>query len=190
MMPPEDVMIAWRSAAEALTARREPGMMGLRPVGESGGLLIGPADVVGAALAAMGDSDASAVRFRRRLAHGAPETGGRDHSAYLMVVHVAVDEAHRGEYRRWLDEEHAPGQLTVPGAEWFAGYEEIGGSGTFLNVWGLADPAVPRSEEWARVRETPWRARLELATRHLARGMFRVTGSAPLISEVPVEAAR
>ncbi len=178
MIPVEEIAIAWRSATDGLTAATPPGVMGLRPVGDSGGVLIGRPEAV---LKALADDDAGATppRFRRRRVHRAGDCEAREHSAYLMAVQVRVETAHIDEYRRWLDEEHGPGQLTVAGAEWFAAYEGVDEAEAFLNVWGLADPAVPGSDEWQRTRDTLWRSRLEPSTRHVARGMFRVTSSVP-----------
>jgi hypothetical protein len=115
-------------------------------------------------------------RFRLRVLVAAPasSTTGRP-SGYLLSTRLFVpDEERRADVRRWLDEEHSGRQLAVAGTTWYAGYEDAGdGPFSFLNLWGIDDPAVIETPEWARARDTEWRGRLMDAFVHTERAVYR-----------------
>lgn len=108
-------------------------------------------------------------RLRARLGdHVAPESGryvgrsargGAFDAPVLLCVRVRVQEGTEQAARDWLDDEHAPRQLEVPGALTFHGFESTRHPHAFLNLWGLADPDVPSSSAWAQQRDTPWMRR-------------------------------
>lgn len=98
---------------------------------------------------------------------------GLDSSPYLLAVRLFVPEPGHDQVRRWLDEEHSARQLAVPGTHWYLGYDEVGGDRTFLNLWGLAEPAVIETAAWAEARDTPWRARIAGMIDHQDRAVYR-----------------
>jgi len=92
---------------------------------------------------------------------------------YLLVVRVVATDADRDEFRRWLDEEHCGLQVSLPGVNWYLGYEQVGTEHSFLNLWGVDDPAVPNSDAWSRIRDTPWWARVAHVPANSDRGVYR-----------------
>jgi hypothetical protein len=96
---------------------------------------------------------------------------------YLLAVRVFAADADRDEFRRWLDEEHCRLQVSLPGVNWFLGYEQIGPDHSFLNLWSLDDPAVASSEAWSRVRDTQWWARVAHVPSNADRGVFRIVNA-------------
>lgn len=108
-------------------------------------------------------------RLRARFgAHVAPESGryvsrsargGAFDAPVLLCVRLRVQEGTEQAARDWLDDEHAPRQLDVPGALTFHGFESTRRPHVFLNLWGLADPDVTGSAAWAQQRDTPWMRR-------------------------------
>lgn len=112
------------------------------------------------------------------LRHALPElTDGRvddSDAGYVLVVRASAEPSERVDFRRWLDEEHAPRQTTLAGVRWFLGFEQEGVDHSFLNLWGIDDPAIVTSGEWAAVRESPWWDRLAHIPAAGDRGVFRV----------------
>jgi hypothetical protein len=113
------------------------------------------------------------------LRHGHPELvdgGGVATSdvGFVLVVRAVADPGERADFRRWLDEEHAPRQTTLAGVDWFLGFEQEGGDHSFLNVWGIADPGIVSSGAWAAVRESPWWDRVAHIPAAGERGVYRV----------------
>ena len=96
---------------------------------------------------------------------------------YLFVVRVFAADADRDEFRRWLDEEHCRLQVSLPAVNWYLGYEQIGTDHSFLNLWGVDDPAVVSSEAWSRVRDTPWWARVAHVAANADRGVYGKLGA-------------
>ena len=117
------------------------------------------------------------VPFAFRSGHPAGAAVDPAAAPYLLVVRVFAADADRNEFRRWLDEEHGRLQVSLPGVNWFLGYEEIGTDHTFLNLWGIDDPAVVSSEAWSRVRDTPWWARVAHVPANADRGVYRTPGA-------------
>jgi hypothetical protein len=117
--------------------------------------------------------DATPMAFRLRRAHPYASVPDPARAPALLVVRVFAQPADADEFRRWLDEEHAPRQLTIGGVHWYLGYEEEGGRRSFLNVWGLDDPAVVGGETWARTRDTAWYRRVEHVLADADRGVYR-----------------
>jgi hypothetical protein len=115
---------------------------------------------------AMADLDA---RLRERCGDDvAPESGrytgrsargGRFDAPALLCVRLRVQDGTERAARDWLDEEHAPRQLDVPGVLTFHGFESTRRPHVFLNLWGMADPHVLRSAAWSQQRDTPWMRR-------------------------------
>lgn len=91
---------------------------------------------------------------------------------YLLVVRVFAADSERDEFRRWLDEEHGRLQVSLPAVNWYLGYEEVGPQHSFLNLWGIDDPAVVSGAAWARVRDTPWWARVAHVPANANRGVY------------------
>lgn len=112
-------------------------------------------------------------RFRFRRAQASPSVPELTESTAILVVRVFAEEADRGEFRRWLDDEHARLQCGIPGVRWYLGYEEEGSAHSFLNVWGLDDPRVADGRTWAAVRDTPWWRRVGHITDGADRGIYR-----------------
>ena len=116
------------------------------------------------------------VPFSFRHAH--PERGGgradASDAGFLLVVHAVAEPDEREDFRRWLDEEHAPRQTALAGVNWYLGYEQEGADHSFLNLWGIDDPAIVTSDTWAAVRESPWWDRVEHIPAAGDRGVYRV----------------
>jgi hypothetical protein len=118
------------------------------------------------------------VPFARRQWYppGAPSAPD---APYILVVRAAADEERdREDFRRWLGEEHGPRQTTIPGVNWLVAYEEEGATHSFLNLWGLDDPAVVDGEAWVEVRRSPWWDRVAHVPATADRGVYR-RGRAP-----------
>jgi hypothetical protein len=125
--------------------------------------------------ASAGSSDAPAggwVAFRYRQGHPASEPHAPT-TPYLLVVRVVADGDDGAEFRRWLGEEHGPRQTTLPGVHWLQAYEEEGPGHSFLNLWGIDDPAVIDSDAWVRVRMSPWWDRVSHVPAGADRGVYR-----------------
>lgn len=112
---------------------------------------------------------------RFRLRHRYPTTPAPDlrDARHLLVVRVVADAPERSDFRRWLDEEHCRLQVSLPGVHWYLGYEEEGDRHSFLNLWSVDEPETVDGADWARVRETPWWARLSHIPEGAYRGVFR-----------------
>lgn len=123
-----------------------------------------------AARAAVGDDWLS---FRLRQAHPAHERITPMQAPYLLAVRVKSDDEDRGEFRRWLDEEHCRRQVSLRDVRWFLGYEQVGSEHSFLNLWGLDDPDVVDGEAWVSARDTPWWKRISHVPANSDRGIFR-----------------
>ena len=95
-------------------------------------------------------------------------------SAFLLVVRAAAAPDEREDFRRWLDEEHAPRQTALAGVNWYLGFEQEGDDHSFLNLWGIDDPAVVTGETWAAVRESPWWDRVAHIPAAGDRGVYRI----------------
>lgn len=126
-------------------------------------------------LAALGSG--TTQTYTLRVAHAATGSGDLLDAAYVLSVRLFVPEPWRVEVRRWLDEEHYPAQLTVPGCRWYHGYEPTEGRFNFLNLWGLDAPEVIDLPEWAAARDTPWRERLLPAFAETGRAVYRALQS-------------
>lgn len=151
---------------------------GLRPVEGSVAIfdeLEGPRSLViaGADTRVPDLSDASWLSFRFRLAHAPESSPEPAQAAAVLAVRVFADPADRDEFRRWLDAEHAPLQVSIPDVQWYLGYEEEHAPHSFLNLWGLDDPAVVDGPAWADVRDTPWWHRVEHVTAGADRATYR-----------------
>jgi hypothetical protein len=106
--------------------------------------------------------------------HGAPDDGPHVPDApYLLVVRVFAVSRDRDEFRRWVDEEHGPRQVMIPGVSWLQAYEEEGPPHSFLNVWGIDDPSVIDGEAWIRVRDSVWWRRVSHVVANADRGIYR-----------------
>ena len=106
--------------------------------------------------------------------HGYPTTAPHSPDApYLLVVRAVATPADREDFRRWLAEEHGPRQTSIPGVRWLEAYEAEGTDHSFLNLWGIEDPAIVDGEAWVRVRETPWWNRLAHVPGGADRGVYR-----------------
>ena len=116
------------------------------------------------------------VPFSFRHAH--PELGdvGADASdaGFLLVVRAGAEPHERDDFRRWLDEEHAPRQVALAGVHWYLGFEQEGVEHSFLNLWGIDDPAIANGAAWAAVRESPWWDRVAHIPAAGERGVYRV----------------
>lgn len=162
---PQDLTIAW--VDRALGAGGDPGDGSL--VGTESRLLPGAGDAArglvltpGMTAAPDGARPGVGGQFNRRSVVWAPGwTPGETRSAYLLCVLLYVpNAAAQDDCRRWLDDEHADRQLAVDGTNWYGGYESVRGDFAFANLWGIDDPAVIETTEWAEARDTPWRLRL------------------------------
>lgn len=120
------------------------------------------------------DQDWGAFQFR----HGHPQPCAHIPDApYLLVVRAtAASDREREDFRRWLAEEHGPRQTTIPGVRWLQAYEQDGPDHSFLNVWGLDDPAVVQGEAWTRVRKSAWWDRVRHIPAAGDRGTYRRVG--------------
>jgi len=106
--------------------------------------------------------------------NGYPATAPHPPDApYLLVVRAVARDADREDFRRWLAEEHGPRQTTIPGVRWLEAYEEEGTEHSFLNLWGIEDPAIVDGESWVRVRESPWWHRVAHVPAGADRGVYR-----------------
>ena len=106
--------------------------------------------------------------------HGHPANAPHVPEApYLLVVHAVAPPEDREDFRRWLAEEHGARQTSIPGVHWLAAYEAEGPDHSFLNLWGIDDPAIVDGETWVRVRESPWWNRLAHVPAGSDRGVYR-----------------
>jgi len=109
--------------------------------------------------------------------HGYPATAPHAPDApYLLVVRAVATPADREDFRRWLAEEHGPRQTAIPGVRWLEAYEAEGTDHSFLNLWGIDDPAIVDGDAWVRVRESPWWRRLAHVPAGADRGVYRRRG--------------
>jgi hypothetical protein len=116
---------------------------------------------------------ADCVPFALRSAHSDAASISLHETPYLLAVRVYTPSADRDEFRRWLDEEHARLQTALPGVNWYLGYEQADETHSFLNLWGIDDPALVDSEAWFRIRDTEWWARLSHVPDVAVRGVYR-----------------
>lgn len=116
------------------------------------------------------------VPFSFRHAHVELGDGRAEASdaGFLLVVHAVAEPHEREDFRRWLDEEHAPRQTALAGVNWYQGFEQEGVDHSFLNLWGIDDPAIVTSNTWAAVRESPWWDRVAHIPAAGDRGVYRV----------------
>lgn len=123
------------------------------------------------------DTTADWILFRH--SHGYPPSAPAAPDApFLLVVHaVAHDDEDREAFRRWLAEEHGRRQTTLPGVRWLHAYEQEGADHSFLNLWGVDDPAVVDSEAWRQIRRSPWWDQVAHVAATADRGVFRRRGS-------------
>ena len=121
------------------------------------------------------------VPFSFRHAH--PELGdGRvdaSDAGYMLVVHAVAEPHEREDFRRWLDEEHAPRQTALVGVNWYVGFEQQGVQHSFLNLWGINDPAIVSGDVWSAVRESPWWDRVAHIPAAGDRGVYRLIRPPP-----------
>lgn len=115
----------------------------------------------------------SAVPFRHHQRYPASAPDAPDAPFLLVVRAVATDDRDREDFRRWLREEHGPRQTTLPGVRWLHAYEQEGAEHSFLNLWGIDDPAVVDSEAWVQVRRSPWWDRVAHVPATAERGVYR-----------------
>jgi hypothetical protein len=94
----------------------------------------------------------------------------------MLLTRTYVPPETQEEFRRWLITEHSQRQLTVPGNNWYRGYEELGERHSFMNLWGLDAIDVAGGGEWDRVRLTPWRERMAPAMEGMDRAFYRPVG--------------
>lgn len=134
------------------------------------GLMLAPHE---APQAQHAEKDGSWVPFALRSAHPQATRISPADPGYLLVVRVFARDRDRDEFRRWLDEEHAGLQLSLPGVNWYLGYEQSDSGHSFLNLWSIDDPEIVASEAWARVRDTAWWERLRHVPANADRGVFR-----------------
>ncbi len=113
------------------------------------------------------------IPFSLRMVYPGPEATRIADAPYLLVVRVVAEGADRDEFRRWLDEEHCRLQVSLPGVNWFRGYEEEGPHHSFLNVWSVDDPAIVNGEAWEQIRDTPWWARVKHVPAGADRDVYR-----------------
>ena len=115
------------------------------------------------------------VPYAFRHAHPELTDGQSSDSEFLLVVQAAAEPHEREDFRRWLDVEHAPRQTALPGVNWYVGFEQVGTDHSFLNLWGIDDPAIVTGDTWAAVRESPWWDRVAHIPAAGDRGVYRVT---------------
>ena len=123
------------------------------------------------------DGRTDSPTFTLRHAHPNAQAADIRRAPFVLVVRVYAQDAERDEFRRWLDEEHCPRQVTIPGVRWYLGYEQDGDEHSFLNIWGIDHPDVVDGKAWSEVRDTPWWARVAHVTATADRGVYRPIGS-------------
>ncbi len=111
--------------------------------------------------------------FTLRSAHVEVGRIAPEDAPFLLVVRVFAGDRDRLEFRRWLDEEHSRLQVTLPGVNWYLGYEEAGGRNSFLNVWSIDEPQLVDGGAWERIRATPWWTRVGHVSAGADRGVYR-----------------
>jgi len=123
---------------------------------------------------ANGDGPGAGAAFSLRRAYPAGPMPDPGAAPFVLLVRVYAPDADRAEFRRWLDDEHAMRQLTIPGVRWYVGYEEDGARHSFLNLWGIDEPSVVEGERWAKVRDTEWWRRVAHVPANADRAVFQV----------------
>lgn len=113
------------------------------------------------------------ISFTLRSVHPGIDRIVPTDATFLLIVRVIAPDDDRGEFRRWLDEEHSRLQVTLSGVNWYLGYEEDGVDHSFLNVWSIDQPEIVDGEAWERVRATPWWARIGHVSAGSDRGVYR-----------------
>jgi hypothetical protein len=172
MNPLSEIEVLWSQGGD-LPLQRDAsrGIHAFEAVKSADGALIiatGPANGSGAASGQSGFR-----RYRLRAVDPRSHLPDLSQLSYLLAVHQQVAEPYREEVRRWLDEEHSAAQLGVEGTHWYLGYEGIDEPQYFLNLWGLADPSIIETKEWAAARDTPWRARIQAEMKQVNRATYR-----------------
>lgn len=117
------------------------------------------------------------VAFTLRNAHPRSTMISPVAAPYLLVVRVFASDDDRDEFRRWLDQEHAIRQVSLPGVNWYLGYEEQVTAHSFLNIWSIDEPHIVDSTAWERMRDTPWWARVRHVPANGDRGVYRQVAS-------------
>lgn len=168
----ERVLVRWSAVSEvavdAPAAHRFEGLDGLRLFW----LLPAP----GAAT----DTHCEDGWIQFRFGHGYP--AGAPHAPdapYLLVVHIAASLDVRDGFRSWLHDEHGPRQTSIRGVRWLQAYEQEGAEHSFLNLWGVDDPAIVDGDDWVRVRESAWWRRVAHVTSRADRGIYRRAVASP-----------
>lgn len=123
------------------------------------------------------DQHDACVLFALRNAHPRSTMISPVAAPYLLVVRVFASDGDRDEFRRWLDEEHARRQVSLPGVNWYLGYEEQGAAHSFLNLWSIDEPEIVDGTAWERIRDTPWWSRVKHIPANADRGVYRQVGS-------------
>lgn len=145
------------------------------PVADADAAVFEGLDGSGHAIVQTGTAAASAdtVSYRHRTTEPADTDGIFGNAPFLLAVRLYVPEPFVDDVRTWLEDEHIAMQLAVSGTFWYGGYEASTGRFAFLNLWGLRDPEVIETPEWAAARDTAWRQRLLPAFKEMDRAVYR-----------------
>jgi hypothetical protein len=117
--------------------------------------------------------DVLCAEFHLRQVNAPDEQPNLATTPAMLLTRTFAPPDMRDEFREWLQVEHSQRQLDVSGNNWYLGYEEIGGRESFMNFWGIDDPAIADGPEWDRARLTPWRERMVPAMAGMDRGFYR-----------------
>jgi hypothetical protein len=120
------------------------------------------------------------VPYRRIQGYPADAPDAPDAPFLLVVRAIADDDRDREDFRRWLLEEHGPRQTSIPGVRWLHAYEQEGPEHSFLNLWGIDEPAIVNSDDWIEVRRSPWWDRVAHVPANADRGVYRRVSREPI----------
>jgi hypothetical protein len=78
-----------------------------------------------------------------------------ERAKYLYITIKDVDPEIEEEYAKWMNEEHMPDLLTVPGIIRALRYvSHGGGSPKHMAVYEMASPDIPKGEAWSHAAHT------------------------------------
>jgi hypothetical protein len=111
-------------------------------------------------------------RLQLVASHQGAASGGL--AAYHYVVRTDVQRGGEQELEHWYDEEHMPLLAGVPGTVKACRLLCLDAPPRFYACYDLLAPEVPESDEWLKVRGTPWSDRVRPTFTNTRRVMSRL----------------
>jgi hypothetical protein len=98
----------------------------------------------------------------------------------LLAIWVNVDTDFRAHFQKWLNCEHIPERVRIPGVSAGLRYQKVGESIDFLMCYETDDASVMRSEQYlyAVNNPSPWTKDTMTHSRVIARAIYQLTAFA------------